>query len=396
MIRFITMSDKKAFPASLFGVAFIAALLLAAPQSHAAMQTFEKEYTYIASELDSKSSCRAIALEQVKRILLQELGVYVESVFSDKASSDGRTPDEVRREITTLSAGVASTEVMEEKWDGTTYWLRARIKADPDDVAKKIEALRQDKQKVAELEESRKRAAELSLELERMRNELDATKSAAAKAEQSKKYSDTAQHLSAVDWFNKGYAFFVAKQDGKAIEAYSKAIELDAEDGAAYLLRGFAYGGLGDNKRAIEDYNKAIELKNPEYWDAYLYRGSAYRDLGDYRRAIEDYSRALELKPKEWDAYYNRGKAYADLGDNNRAIEDYSRALELKPKGMMGEVYKCRGSAYRDLGDYRRAIEDYSRVIELMPTWGGAMVSAVSLTVGLATTGGRLRITTRR
>ncbi|MBI5637071.1 MAG: hypothetical protein HZA03_03765, partial [Nitrospinae bacterium] len=69
------MLNKKTASAPLFGVAFISALLLAAPQSHARMQTFEKEYTYTASELDSKSSCRAIALEQVKRLLIQELGV---------------------------------------------------------------------------------------------------------------------------------------------------------------------------------------------------------------------------------------------------------------------------------------------------------------------------------
>ena len=38
-----------------------------------------KEYTYDASELDSKVSSRTIALEQVKRLLLQEIGVFVKS-----------------------------------------------------------------------------------------------------------------------------------------------------------------------------------------------------------------------------------------------------------------------------------------------------------------------------
>lgn len=47
-------------------------------------------------------------------------------------------------------------------------------------MAKKIEALRQDKQKVAELEDTKKRATELSQELERMRKELDVTKDATA------------------------------------------------------------------------------------------------------------------------------------------------------------------------------------------------------------------------
>jgi hypothetical protein len=45
----------------------------------AEIKTFLKEYTYQASEMDSKVSCRAIALEQVKRLLLEELGTYLES-----------------------------------------------------------------------------------------------------------------------------------------------------------------------------------------------------------------------------------------------------------------------------------------------------------------------------
>ena len=45
----------------------------------AGMRIFVKEYAYQASELDSKASCRATALEQVKREILEELGTYVES-----------------------------------------------------------------------------------------------------------------------------------------------------------------------------------------------------------------------------------------------------------------------------------------------------------------------------
>ncbi|MBI5637985.1 MAG: tetratricopeptide repeat protein [Nitrospinae bacterium] len=360
------MLNRNTFPASLFGVAFIAALLTADTQSHAAMQTFEKEYTYTASELDSKSSCRAIALEQVKRILLQELGVYVESAFNDKASTDGRTKDEVRREITTLSAGVASTEVVEEKWDGTTYWLKARIKADPDDVAKKIEALRQDKQKVAELEESRRKAADLSLELERMRNELDATKSALDKAEQAKQYNDTAQHLSATDWYEKGkseYFFEASFKDNikNAIVAYTKAIELNPKYTEAYWARAIDYGLLNDYQRKIEDFNKLIELepKNP---DLFVSRGTAYLVVGDNKQAIRDITRGVKLNTNDWAAYYNRGIAYDRLGDYRRAIKDYSKAIVLKPDA---EAYSKRGLAYDKLSDNKRAIEDFKAASRL-------------------------------
>ena len=42
-------------------------------------KTFEREYTYRASDLDSKISCRAIVVNQLRSMLLNEVGVYVES-----------------------------------------------------------------------------------------------------------------------------------------------------------------------------------------------------------------------------------------------------------------------------------------------------------------------------
>jgi hypothetical protein len=52
-------------------------IFLFAGLSHAEKVTFVKEYTYQASELDSKASCRTISLEMVKRLLLEELGTYL-------------------------------------------------------------------------------------------------------------------------------------------------------------------------------------------------------------------------------------------------------------------------------------------------------------------------------
>ena len=43
-------------------------LMLSVVPAVAEMKTFVKEYTYEASEADSKLSCRTIALEQVKRL----------------------------------------------------------------------------------------------------------------------------------------------------------------------------------------------------------------------------------------------------------------------------------------------------------------------------------------
>ena len=83
--------------------------------SHAEMKTFIKEYTYQASELDSKNSCKAIATEQLKRALPEELGTYVESKTVVRESQLDKD------EITTLTAGVLQVAAMDEKWDGKVY-----------------------------------------------------------------------------------------------------------------------------------------------------------------------------------------------------------------------------------------------------------------------------------
>ena len=47
--------------------------------AHAKNKVFIREYTYHANEIDSKATSRTIALEQIKRQLLEELGTYLES-----------------------------------------------------------------------------------------------------------------------------------------------------------------------------------------------------------------------------------------------------------------------------------------------------------------------------
>jgi hypothetical protein len=101
---------------------------------------FVKEYTYQASEDDSRNSSRTLALREVKRLLLEELGTYLESVA--EVQNFQLTKDR----ITALTAGIVQTEIMADKWDGDSlkYWLKAKIVADSDEVIKSIDALRND------------------------------------------------------------------------------------------------------------------------------------------------------------------------------------------------------------------------------------------------------------
>src|SRR3990170_5551095 len=337
-------------------VSFFAMILLWSSFAFAGVKIFEKEYTYQASEIDSKVTSRAIAVEQVKRLVLEELGTYL------MAETEVRDFQITKDRVVMLTAGIVQTEILNEKWDGERYYLKARIKADPNEVAASLDALRKDAQKSKELEDVQKRADEALKEIEKLKSELESVK---ADKNKQKEYAKAADTLSAADWFKKGRQYWLNKEYDKAIEAFTSAIALDPNDAVAYNNRGVVYGrDKGQYDRAIEDFNKAIQL-DPNDAAAYNNRGLAYDDKGQYDRAIEDYNKAIALDPNLAAAYNNRGNAYGSKGQHDRAIEDFNKAIELDPNDAV--AYNNRGFAYDNKGQHDRAIEDYNKAIQLNP-----------------------------
>lgn len=105
-----------------------------------AKKTFIREYTYQAAETDSKVSARSAALKEVKQILLEELGVYMESYVNYTVEEQNLviTKDFFTNEIKQMSAGITETKIIEENWNGEQYYVKAEITADPTEVARTI------------------------------------------------------------------------------------------------------------------------------------------------------------------------------------------------------------------------------------------------------------------
>jgi tetratricopeptide (TPR) repeat protein len=323
-------------------------------------KTFIKEYTYQASEADSKISSRVIALEQVKRLLLEELGTYLEShteIVNFQLEKD---------QITALTAGVVQTQIIKEKWDGERYWIQAKIEADAGKVAKDVDALRKDRDKSRDLEAVRKKADDLSREVEKLRKELELSKKDQTKVV---RYDEAVKELSATDFVQRAYSLSLVKKYEEAINIFTKAIELNPKYAEAFAARGLAYSQLNNYKQAFDDLNIAIE-QDPKNVEFYYARAAVYLKSGKHQRSIEDLGKVIELNPKlTVDAYSLRGIVYYDLGNYNQAIRDYSKAIELDPKDKQNDarVYIYRGLAYGKMGNYNQAMKDLNRAIELNP-----------------------------
>ncbi len=60
--------------------------------------------------------------------------------------------------------------------------------------------------------------------------------------------------------YSKGLTFAKKEKYEKAIESFTKAIELQETFMPAYLERGYVYASLEDNKKALQDLEKVLEL----------------------------------------------------------------------------------------------------------------------------------------
>lgn len=269
-------------------VCFIAiGLLLPSAPVTAATITYVKEYSYQAGEMDSKLSCRTIALEQVKRLLLEEIGTYL---MSETTVKDFQI---TKDQIVTLTAGVVRTTILEETWDGRWYTLKAEIEADPDDVAKQIDILRNDKEKTKELEEAWKAADEALLEVERLKKEYEKEQSFAGGKQEE--YIRNVNTLGAAGWFQSGYNA----------------------------------GITGNHQTAIASYNNVIVLQ-PRNANAYYNRAAEYGKLGNHKEAIRNYTKVIKLEPRSGRAYHNRGIEYGKIGNTNKARENFRTAVKLR------------------------------------------------------------------
>lgn len=345
-------------------------LLLLAPHfSLAELVTFQRDYSYQASEADSKLSSRAISLEQVKRLLLEEVGTYLES------ETEVKNFQLTKDQIVVLTAGIVRTEIIEEKWDGKVYYLKAIIAADPIEVAKSIDRLRKDRQKVKDLEETRKKADELLKEVEKLKTELKAA-GAEKKMSKQKEYISATKGLGAIDFYEKGRSLispahsFASWRD--AIEAFDEAIKLNPKYEMAYLERGAAHYVLKDFAKAIRDFNKVIEM-NPISVSAYHNRGNVYKDLGDYDQAVKEFRKVLLIDPQYAWAYFGIANCHAQRGDYLLALGGYKTFIDLEPNVFVG--YYHRGLLYKKLGDFSNAIKDLDTVIKLMPNFASAYVN---------------------
>jgi len=106
---------------------------------NAATQEYIREYTHQVGDADSKVTSRLVSMEEIKVELLGELGTYINSRI--EMSQGNKTEAEFKEEVIAISSGFVRVELLEERFDGERYYMKAKLSADPDEVIARINEL---------------------------------------------------------------------------------------------------------------------------------------------------------------------------------------------------------------------------------------------------------------
>lgn len=157
----------------------------------------------------------------------------------------------------------------------------------------------------------------------------------------------------------------------RAIQCFSRALDLGLNSYEVFRDRSQAYAERGDFASAIADAGKAIALSNIP--SNYENRAEIYEKQGDLDNAIKNYTQAVNYRKKDlkkavskddyaWKAaalyslYLKRGDAYYYQRSWNRAIADFTAAVNMLEAGpARAPVYLLIADVYKNKGEARNA-----------------------------------------
>jgi arylsulfatase A-like enzyme/Flp pilus assembly protein TadD len=151
-----------------------------------------------------------------------------------------------------------------------------------------------------------------------------------------------------------------------AIEALSKAVEIDPKNTKSYLRLSEADGANAEGwlRRGIAAHEDRV-LVDP-LAKILLESGSAEK-RAEARSLLEGLARK---SPRDGLAAYNLGRLFLLQGENERALTELERASRLSPSDP--DVHQALGSALALSGRREEAIESFRRAIELSPCFAAA------------------------
>lgn len=163
---------------------------------------------------------------------------------------------------------------------------------------------------------------------------------------------------------NLGVLFFNKGLHEEAVQAFTKALELDSKMQVAQRNLEVAYYNTGYYDRRVAELRERLRLRADDR-DARWELGRAYALLGQSEDAIREFEELLVYNDGDLGAIVQLGLAAKAIGRLDDARRWFTRALELDPSSSVVEF--CLGETLYNQGRADEALESLLRAIQLNP-----------------------------
>ena len=205
-------------------------------------------------------------------------------------------------------------------------------------------------------------------------------RTAAKQTTPSQPRQKTTHPQTAQDFYNRGTLRVQAKEYRRAIDDFTKAIQLEPKYIDAYLKRCEMHYKLGDNQGVLDDCYQIFSIDS-SVAKAHYYQGRARYSLGYTQTAIESYNLAIAQDHGYPQAYYYRGLAYKELQIFSSAVQDLNQAAELFRAQKNYEAYRRSQKIINEITNHNNGLGWLDNLIQ---------DSLVTLTLSLFNPGGGL------
>ena len=146
-----------------------------------------------------------------------------------------------------------------------------------------------------------------------------------------------------------------------------EVLEVDPEDGKAFVLLGFIHNRMGRAAEAEAAWRTALRL-DPEAPSTLLNWGAVHETYRRWETAIHYFSAAVRLDPTAAAPRAKLANVLVHVGDRDGARAELARTEQLDPEDIDTALFTAEG--YGRLGEVSKAVIHYERFIALASRQG--------------------------
>jgi tetratricopeptide (TPR) repeat protein len=356
-------------------------------QARAAEATIVAEGRYLMADGDTLALAEENVLQRAKRSAVEQAGMYLESIFSDRETAVGDRGFQVSSlEIRTIAAAITKTELLESRRlfenDRPSFYVRIRAVVDLENLRDAIRRWHSERQLAEHFRRLQKENAELKAQLHNLKTSTTGVRTLTI--EPAGRIGARAQARALVDKA-------IATRDlGQKLDLTTQAAALDPQSVDPLIVRGQTYlqlvSAAYSSKSQLSDYSEYVDnarmdfdralMIDPKNTWALLGEGDVNTWLHRPDDAAQSYERVLALDPFFDVAHHRLITLYTTQARKLTTAKQWTPALAVLQKLLRPhlpeswvpyhkEAYLLRSEIYKQLNQPTPAIDDLSMVLRV-------------------------------